>query len=366
VGANSASACGEFLLASQGSDFGKLSCDASGYVVLDPKSKADLIGYEVNSQKVVKKNSVGGDSFQNDKNKAKIQVIESTSGNDTFRFACKKSPKGFVAINQNNTDLIFTPGKNNTKTELTWGSYEFCLTKPLSDDTDFDFKLTSSSRPAIFDIDGNIDNGFQTSFKIPKNQWDKTKVLQIYYTKDDKNTSSDLELSVTSKKSSDSWPASPVYKVALKDSIKNEPKAKVSTGFDITLDYRYDPPNLQTQTVGVIPQADRDLIRQIADEFEANLLENSRTLKGWVNFTGVLGSFPGTVDNGTLRRYYRYRQDPLNSTIPSGFKTLEYADDLTILTTPCYFKNIGTSNTFVLDLKGIYRDQFKSLEYWSL
>lgn len=31
-----------------------------------------------------------------------------------------------------------------------------------------------------------------------------------------------------------------------------------------------------------------------------------------------------------------------------------------------YFKNIGTSNTFVLDLKGIYRDQFKSLEYWSL
>lgn len=31
-----------------------------------------------------------------------------------------------------------------------------------------------------------------------------------------------------------------------------------------------------------------------------------------------------------------------------------------------YFKSICNPNSFVLDLKGLYRGQFKSMEYWSL
>lgn len=336
VGANSASACGELLLASQGVDFGKLSCDASGYVVLDPKSKANLIGYEVNSQKVVKKNSVGGDSFQNDKNKAKVQVFESTSGNDTFRFACKKSPNGFAAIDQNQSNLILSPTNLNTKTELTWGGYLFCPDRPLTDDTDFEFKLTDDSRPAIFDTNGNITDGFQSTIRVPKNKWNEPRLLTIYYTKDDKNGPSTLELSAASKKASSPWPSAPTYKVILKDVIKDNPLAKVSSGFDITFDYRYDAGN-------VIPQSDRDLIRQVGNEIEATLKENSKTYHGWIQYSGVLPAVPGLVNNGTSARYYQYRQDPINPTAnPSGFATLEYADDITQIMSPCFFKNMTT------------------------
>ncbi|MFM6983181.1 MAG: UDP binding domain-containing protein, partial [Chitinophagaceae bacterium] len=31
-----------------------------------------------------------------------------------------------------------------------------------------------------------------------------------------------------------------------------------------------------------------------------------------------------------------------------------------------YFKSICNSNSFVLDLKGLYRSKFSSMEYWSL
>jgi hypothetical protein len=342
-------ACGDLLLASQGVDFGKLSCGADGYVVLNPNSTDNLLGYEVNAKKIVKKSGAEGDAFALTKG-GKVKVIEKVTGNEIVRFQCQKGKAGVTNIfSPTEPGQRFIVSKlDGPSQEMSYDTLEICSLTPIS--TPKSFVLTSptplgTSASAIFDTDNNLNaNGFQNTLTLDSNNWYKPNKVKVYFGKD--NSSSPNSLSIDFVDTATNQIASSLYNVY--DVASTVPEFS-STQYDITLDYRFD---LNSE----IPTRIKNLINDVVAEFKAVMKENTKTsYSGYINLAGAYGlperflaSTPSNPNPFIVRGIAP--GDSVLSTVnlpASMFKQvnknwLEFIDDITIFVKPVSYYREGT------------------------
>jgi hypothetical protein len=334
-GSSDAWACGDLLLASQGVDFGKLSCDANGYVVLNPNSSTNLLGFSISSETVKGKNAVAGAPFQFTPN-GRIQVVEKLTGSSVTRFRCKQSANGIASILSSNpasgTDFIIAKVAGSSQ-EMTTDTLEICAARPIPQD---DYRLYADY--AVFDMDNDLlANGHTLYTQLGGADWAKPKKVSAYFAKD--NSSVDRTLQVSIYQIGTPGNDTLLGSQSLYD-IKSTVPAFSPSSYEVTLDYRYDPSNKINARL-------RGLLEGVAAEFRALLKENSKSNYSGNQFTAdsVLASAP--PDTGLPTRliyaltegYDTTTGTPLPASIQRTNTSIinEFFDDMTIYVSPLLF-----------------------------
>ncbi len=339
-------ACSSLALSSENLDFGTLSCE-NGYVVVNPNSPNNLIEYTIQDEVLKGKGEVSGASFQYDKNKGGVQVVQKSTGNDLVRYKCSKTSygNGILTYQKDKVDF-FVQKVVGASTELNWDHLQLCLLSKPKDDFDINFNrdiTNTTGRNYIIDTDFNLQTGINTSFQIKKSnkQWSDPVNFGVYFPKDSfsstTNPTSPFQLEYKIKKITDSSYPNQFSSLGSIYDVVNVQEANRENGkVDIILDYRFDD--------GSIPQTFRTELRQAANELENILKPNSKSVSGLYQISQNLTAFDMVNSTDFSYVVYRGRNGNPNSAnlhkadIP--FYTDEYVDNsLTIYMTQCLIRN---------------------------
>jgi hypothetical protein len=347
-GPGEAWACGDLLLASQGVDFGKLSCDASGYVVLNPLSTTNLIGFKVSTETVKGKGAVAGAPFQFTPN-GKVQVVEKLTGSNVTKFKCKQSANGIVSLpgSAAGTDFIITKVEGKSE-EMSADVLEICPTKPMTQ-----VAVNIVSDYTVLDMDNDLlSNGHTFYTNLGGKDWSKPKKINAYFSKD--NSSADRVFQANIYLKNVQGVDTLVSSQSLY-SVKSTVPAFSPSTYEVTLDYRYDPS-------GKINARLRGLMEGVAAEFRAFLKENSKSNYSGDQFTAgqvAAKTYPGIYTPVPYALVEGY-DDTSTANLPAPAKKIvvsvinEFFDDMTIYVAPLTFLESGTggvipgSNTTLL------------------